>query len=74
MSSVDPGSVRFTLWLSGDELAAIEELADELGSSKNYVVRTYVRAMQGRPIPGWARRRLFELVKLFAGDRARAVA
>jgi hypothetical protein len=60
--SSEPGSVRFTLWLAEDELAAIAALADELGSSKNYVVRTYVRVLQGRPAPRWAR----ELVELAA--------
>ena len=69
--SSEPGSVRFTLWLGDDELRAIELQAAELGSSKNYVVRTYVRAMQGRAVPRWARELVVELAEL-AAKRAAA--
>lgn len=51
---------RFTAYLSTGERAGLRELAGELGSSENYVVKVALRALlqatgrEGFPVPRWA--------------------
>lgn len=40
---------RFTAWLSDVEREKLEEAAAELGTTKNFIVRTALRAWLGLP-------------------------
>lgn len=50
-----PTSSRFTAWLSEQERAGLHELAGELQSSDNYVLRSVLRLFLGLPVSPWAR-------------------
>lgn len=52
-----PAGGRFTAYLPG-ERELLRELANEEGSSENYLVRIAVRALVGLPIPPHYRERL----------------
>jgi predicted transcriptional regulator len=41
---------RFTLWLEDDERNRLDELARELGLSRNQIARAGLRALLGLPV------------------------
>lgn len=45
------GMGRFTAWLSDEERHGLDRMAEEFGSSTNYVLRLAVRAALGLSLP-----------------------
>lgn len=45
--------VRFTAYISEAEDKALREMADEQGTSVNYLVRSGVRLVLGLSVPRW---------------------
>lgn len=52
---------RFTLYLSEAEQAELERVAEEYGTSRNYVARAAVRSLLGFTVPSWVTRLRTEL-------------
>lgn len=47
-------SERFTAWLSHAERQKLRSMAQEYGTSENYVVRMALRSLFGMPVPTYA--------------------